>query len=662
MPINVTGEVQNGICLVCQPASLKDPPEDINKELPTETTIRPVNEGKIPPNSSTPPKYSSVLKAIQLFKQQRQNGEPASTASGQMDSSGKESSSNTPTKFNMESEGVYQNEPHAEQAKEGSDQVSKSNQVTSCVLDKKQQRQHQQQQQSTRTSTARVGRNVKSHRQLKVRVNTLASEKSSPCITLHVDISSPQSTGSDKKPTSPPSPKFHSLDEAKQFMKEKAMIKAHDNDKPKSKPKRAAPHQQKSPARISKRSKLQFQQQQQSTRTSKRSRPQQPTNGTQMEFNRIMKKNNALSKELQQSMFVAAVLSRKKNILSGSNETFLAANGTLYPDLRASFGKYSNIKQCGVCKQRVQGPYYCRLKHCHLEVPDYDGGNSADCLKELFRKSVKELEQIQRHYLGDCDDEVTCTEKHQSAVNHGKEWSLDQLNEDLLFHVASYIPNLRSLATFCSTSKRAHALFINAAKSERLLRGVYLNKYGERGAQGHFNTNISWRDRWSTINYFKNVFRHSSEPEAPPNGSLRRTIGVLSDQDEQDAIFYDNQEYSDPERDHCNGYFGMHVLHLPPPPNASDNWQPPILLHGDFNGVRIFDSPQDAFHNPITGRENAARFLSLGDDEYGGQVLSIIHCGDTEGYYTVGSPTCFLGYASGRVAAVSRSYVLYHVL
>ena len=40
MPIDVAGEVQNGICLVCQPASLKDPPK--------ETVWPTTNENKIP--------------------------------------------------------------------------------------------------------------------------------------------------------------------------------------------------------------------------------------------------------------------------------------------------------------------------------------------------------------------------------------------------------------------------------------------------------------------------------------------------------------------------------------------------------------------------------------------------------------------------------------
>jgi hypothetical protein len=104
---------------------------------------------------------------------------------------------------------------------------------------------------------------------------------------------------------------------------------------------------------------------------------------------------------------------------------------------------------------------------------------------------------------------------------------------------------------------------------------------------------------------------------------------------------------------------------LPPPPNASKNWQSPVLLHGDFNGVKIFHSLRDAIRKPVEGEEeHSARFVSLGDDELGGQVLSIIDCDfDLSSTWirrdgnTVSPPCCFIGYASGRVAAVSLNAV-----
>jgi hypothetical protein len=267
-------------------------------------------------------------------------------------------------------------------------------------------------------------------------------------------------------------------------------------------------------------------------------------------------------------------------------------------------------------------------------------------LKELFRKNVEELERIQRFYLGDYEDELMPSTE---TASHGKDWSLDQLNDDLLCHIASYIPTLQSLASFSATSKRARLMLANSAHSERLFRGVYVTNFGDKETQGNYDINLSWKDRWAMIYNLKKALRFPSKLDTESNDNLRSTIGVLSERDEQDAIFYDNPQYGDPERDLCNGYFGMHMLHLPPPPNATENWQPPIVLHGDFNGIRIFNSLQDAICNPVDGEiRESPRFISLGDDQYGGQVLSIIHCDG----FTTGTPTCFIGYASGRVAAV----------
>ncbi|KAL3781869.1 hypothetical protein HJC23_005409 [Cyclotella cryptica] len=438
------------------------------------------------------------------------------------------------------------------------------------------------------------------------------------------------------------SPRFVSLDRAKEFIRQKSL---EQNFKRKPEPLLS------------------------STRSAKSTRRQQkPGEGTQMELNRIMKKNTSLSEDMRNSMFVAAVLTRKMDKL-GSNEKFLGANGKLYPDLRFNFGKYSNMKQCGVCRQRVQGAYYCRLKQCHLEVTDYDSAaNSAECLKDLFRMSIEELEELQTQWIGGPKRGLHKAEKSQMLMsNHGREWSLDHLHEDLLLHVASFIPTLTTLVLFCSTSKRANDLLKNGTHSEDLYRGLFLKKFGYQGSRGNYDMNMTWKDRWEMVHCLKrSMNRHPNfDVSTLPisRSSLRRTVGVLSAQDEEDAIIYDNPEYASPDREMCNGYFGLQVLHLPPPPNAPKNWQPPVLLHGDFNGIKIFNSLDDAIRKPLEGEDELnARFVSLGDDEHGGQVLSIIHCDfDLASIWTatdgsaVSPPCCFVGYASGRVAAVSAT-------
>ena len=654
MPISIDGKVENGVCITCSNvSSLKDPPE---QSLLLTHNCRGSSQKSPPPPK---PRLQPDLEDIKLFQMRQQTTHPP-TKDDQMTDPDASTSTDTqqqikmqilscPFKSDLEALHCFKRQRQTTQSHTRDDQLidqtaksDRTDSVPGSLASKQQQ---------IETSTTCAGRNIKHLPTLKIRVVTAtnSNEPVLPYITLNLDQCTPPIPAVNSK-SPPSSPKFKTLDEAIHFVRQKA---TRQNDKCEPKPfgqkstKRPKRQKQLSPARTIERSK----QQQSSTRTSKKLKPKQPIEGSQQELNRIMKKDNALSRKIQQSMFVAAVISRKSNKLSGSNETFLAANSKLYPDLRSNFGKYSNMKQCGVCKQRVQGVYYCRLKHCHLEVPDYDGGNSAKCLKELFRKSVEELERIQRSYLGDEHESFSSTDI--VAMNHGKSWSLDNLNEDLLLQIASYIPTLKYLIMFCETSKRGHTLLANPTHSEALFRRLHHKKYGGRGTQGKYDTSISWKDRWAMIYSFRKSLQHPSKLGIPSNHNLRRTIGVLSEQDEQDAIFYDNPQYGDPERALCNGYFGMHILQLPPPPNSTENWQPPVLLHGDFNGIRIFNSLHDAIRPTNGDREQIAPYVSLGNDEYGGQVLSIIHYDDEKS--CINSPCCFLGYASGRVAAVRPS-------
>ena len=604
MPITVEGKVDNGVCLSCNPP--KNSEDILRQEADAQQTSpsKSINKCKQkPPSSAVKPSFRSDADAIEYYKRMREEKLAAA----------KDGSSTGDMKTCVEQPATAATAAGAVDKEQTADDNSNHKPIEEAMGN---------------------DRNTTSGRELKIKVYTSANSKQSSPVTLNLDPCTPPHSASDKKPSATKSSQgFDSLEEAKQFIKEKAALEKKEKKRKKQ-----------TPARTSKRSRPQ----QRPERKSGRSKPHKIEEGTQMELNRIMKKNNALSESIRQSILVAAVISRKNNKLSGSNESFLASNGKLYPDLRSNFGKYANMKQCAVCKQRVQGAYYCRLKHCHLEVTDYDGGNSAEGLKELFRKSVAELEQIQRYYVGDYDEEGVddSTAANLAAADHGKDWSLDQLNEDLIFHVASYIPTLGDLSTFSKTCKRAHRLFTSPAQSERLLRGVYTNRYCERSSQGLYDFNRTWKERWTMMHSLKNSLKHASELPKPSRNQLRETVGVMSENDEVDAIFYDNPDRGDPEQDYCNGYFGMHMLHLPPPPNAHESWQPPVLLHGDFHGVRIFDSLQRVIYRD-EDESPSPRFVAL-DGMDGGQVLSIIHCDDIQ----AGSPCCFVGYASGRVAAV----------
>lgn len=394
------------------------------------------------------------------------------------------------------------------------------------------------------------------------------------------------------------------------------------------------------------------------TRTNTSTNINQSFEGSVDALNKIMKVDNNLSQNMRQSIRIAAVLCRKRN---DTYTQFLGSDGVTYSDLRSAFGKHGGMKQCELCKQRVQGPFYCRILHQHLDVPDYDGGNSYECLRGLFKCNVDSLVERQHEllYRGEGSRKRKAIESTPSVIDRlGSSSSMDLMSEEVLLQIALFIPNLSGLISFCKTSKRMQKLLHTSVHSEKLFRGTFLQTFGERGTVGNFEMNLSWRERWKLIYGLRRglVHQHSSDTSSlnGTNNLLlhpRRTIGVLSRAEEGSALFYDNPDWSSTD-DISNGYFGMKILHLPPPPNAANDWQPPVVCHGDFNGMKIFNSLNSMFQNTQN------RFVSLGDDEGGGQVLSLIQCDanlSMSNQTNSSQPNFFIGFASGRVAAVNAT-------
>ena len=360
------------------------------------------------------------------------------------------------------------------------------------------------------------------------------------------------------------------------------------------------------------------------------------------------------------------------------------------------------MKQCAVCKQRVQGAFYCRLKNMHIDVPDWDYGGtsaggdgntkSAECLRGLFLCSVEELEESRGSWTlnggkggGDASNRrkrMRGEEDHNQksvldTMDDAKNCSLDRFGEDLLYLIASFLPNLQQLVSFCQSSKRSHYLLYKSIHSENLFRGIFLRAFGEEGIIGNFENNLSWKERWAMIRGMRRGLVLKSKkikgiriPQSRTNNQrLRQTLGMLHERDEWDAIYYENPEFLEDDS-HGVGYFGMEILHLPKPPNAPDNWKPLVALRGDFDGIRILNSIEEAVFEQDSDGDDAkdesgyrvARddFVSVGDED-DGQVLALIQCdlslASLNGENICGRPPpcCFIGYASGSVAAVTAT-------
>jgi WD40 repeat protein len=386
----------------------------------------------------------------------------------------------------------------------------------------------------------------------------------------------------------------------------------------------------------------------------------QSAEGTIESLNKVMKLDNELSQKMRKSILIASVLCRKRN---NAYSQFVGADGITYPDVRLAFGKHISMKQCELCKQRVQGPFYCRIAHEHLDVPDYDGGNSYECLRELFKCSVDNLAERQRDlvYGSEGDRKRKATESTPMLeVLEDDRCSMDLMSEEVLVQIALFIPNIHRLVSFCQTSKRMQKLLYTSVYSEKLFRGLFLQTFGKSGIFGNFELNLRWRERWGMIYGLRRGFIHQLRHETLPlnnaRGNLfrtRQTLGVLSNYEETSALFYDNPVFNTSE-DLSNGYFGLKILHLLPPPNVAVDWKPPVVCYGDFNGIKIFYSVNAMFEN----QNGQSRFESLGDEEGGGQVLTLVQCEASPSIYEQTKrvqPSFFIGYASGRVAAVTAT-------
>jgi hypothetical protein len=270
---------------------------------------------------------------------------------------------------------------------------------------------------------------------------------------------------------------------------------------------------------------------------------------------------------------------------------------------------------------------------------------------------------LSKNYIKECNNvcydygnvERATTKKNSRYVPtktmpdlHG-DVSLGQLNKDTLHYIASFLPSLSALASFCSVSKETNILLKHSNRSELLLRGLFLKKFK---SSCQLFKHLTWRDQWIRMINFRRGFERIGSPSEIACTVLPTSLGLLPTHIEQSAILYDNPMYG---AEDSHGYSGMQILHnLPHPPNAQE-WEAPLIVHGDFNGVRICRSVDDLINH--SGSINQDCFVPLGHDEDGGEVLSLMLSPSDlltldSNVEDVSPPCCFVGFASGRVAAI----------
>lgn len=218
--------------------------------------------------------------------------------------------------------------------------------------------------------------------------------------------------------------------------------------------------------------------------------------------------------------------------------------------------------------------------------------------------------------------------------------TFDCLGHDDLRHIASYSSTIQDLASFTLTSKQTY-LALSDNTPDQVYKSLFLAEYGEL-KYDDMGINWSWKELWARIHDLKKAFRLEGV-----SSIAETSVGVLRWEMEEAALFEDNPQIIAPvDREVSKGYVGLKALNsLPKPLNGKVDWGPPLLLHGDFGGIKIYDTAKGL----LSGKRRA--YLSLGE-EYG-QVTALAVCEFIEekspDSVARAAPCCFIGYESGVV-------------
>mmetsp|Transcript_11397 Transcript_11397/g.17644 ORF Transcript_11397/g.17644 Transcript_11397/m.17644 type:complete len:644 (+) Transcript_11397:55-1986(+) len=221
--------------------------------------------------------------------------------------------------------------------------------------------------------------------------------------------------------------------------------------------------------------------------------------------------------------------------------------------------------------------------------------------------------------------------------------SMDDLNDDVLHHILSFISSAKSLARFALTSRRVHHCVYDTEASSSLFDKLYEKSFGRCS-----RTFLSGgRKKYESLHRLRQCLRYAAdlEKKKPLDQSTRKSIGVLSSTEESEAILYDHPQLNKTvDVAHCIGYFSCQEL-----PTG------PVVITGDFNGIRIAPSLNDLLEEKMEeGKdrkvpavlENDSFFQSIAGDS---QVLAVVmpeRVKESSSYFF------FIGFALGPVMAV----------
>ena len=315
--------------------------------------------------------------------------------------------------------------------------------------------------------------------------------------------------------------------------------------------------------------------------------------------------------------------------------------------------------------------------------------------------------------------------------------SSSELSDDVYLLILSCLTSLRDISAFSRTCRRTYSLWRrNGMHRDRLLHSLFRSQFGSNanactfgGVLGPGNNN--WQGIWRTMVDLKQALMLQESPsfanlgfnkrtkeqmcqllrtftgaedgnesdgneieddkKLPASTSARtatgikrkrsladrlmRTVGILSNAEEAEAIFYDNPSFApESEQRYCFGYFGMTSLNISIPDQAvasavaNESSGPPVAVWGDFPGCRIFQSATDVLYDLDTsptssrrgkkGEEPVHRFESIADRDGEGLVLSALVCPFADELQTIDvegnalRPVLFLGMSSGMVISI----------